>query len=528
MASRILTIEISNELIKICEVSNASAKGVTMHKAITIPTPEGCMDDGVIRNGGSLAETIKLALKDNLMLSAKDVIMTVLSTKIASKEAVLPSVGKGKLADLVKANAAEYFPVNNIDEYVITHTVLETIEEEGTKNKNLRILAMAAPSLMIEGYYDLAKQLGLNLIAVDYLGNSTLQILKHQIDEAPSIVIQVGNESTIINVMRNKVLQFQRTVPYGRSAVVNAVMESKKLSYAVALEILATGRVIHDTFDGDEITESLRYLVNSISRIVDYYIARNQDKPIEKAYIMGDGASMQGIESLFTNELNIEFAKLDTLQGVECDKLFRITRNEQIQYMSTLGAAMAPVNFVPLSVEKTVARKGNTKIFVGLLAAAIVAATLIVAIPAVQYITKKDEKEDLAQKVKQVERSEQILKDLNLSKNKLSDAKKYYKHTVGANDQLYNFICDLEQVLPKEMVVGSFNSVNGSVTMSGQCAGKEIFAKTLMELKKLDYVKNVYSGSGSESLNADENVVVSFTITLQISLPEEKTEESAK
>lgn len=67
MASKILTIEISNELIKMCEVSNVSAKGVTMNKAVTIPTPEGSMDDGAIRNIGSVSAAIKMALKDNIM-----------------------------------------------------------------------------------------------------------------------------------------------------------------------------------------------------------------------------------------------------------------------------------------------------------------------------------------------------------------------------------------------------------------------------------------------------------------------------
>ena len=523
MASKILTIEISNELIKMCEVSNVSAKGVTMNKAVTIPTPEGSMDDGAIRNIGSVSAAIKMALKDNIM-NAKDVVMTVLSTRIASKEAVVPNVKKDKIAELVKANATEYFPVNNIDEYVVTHTVLETIEDAETKSKSVRILAMAAPSLMIESYYELAKQLGLNLVAVDYLGNSTLQILKHQIDEAPSIVIQIGNESTIINVMRNKVLQFQRTVPYGRSAVINAVMENKKLSYAVALEILATGRVIHDTFDGDEITESLRYLVNSVSRIVDYYIARNQDKPIEKAYIMGDGASMQGIESLFTNELNIEFSKMDSLKGVEIDKLFRITRNETIQYMSTLGAALAPVNFVPLTIEKATAKQGNMKLFVGVFALSLVASIALVAIPAISYITAKNDKKALEDKVKIVERSETILNEYNASKNVLADVQKFQNYTVGPNDQLYNFIVDLEKILPKEMIVTSFSSTNGSVTMGGQCKGKEVFAKTLMQLKELDYVTAVYTGSGSETHNADEDVIVSFTITLNISVPKEEAE----
>ena len=41
MASKTLTLEISNELIKLCEVSHKGMKNIAVHKAVTIPTPEG-------------------------------------------------------------------------------------------------------------------------------------------------------------------------------------------------------------------------------------------------------------------------------------------------------------------------------------------------------------------------------------------------------------------------------------------------------------------------------------------------------
>jgi len=164
------------------------------------------------------------------------------------------------------------------------------------------------------------------------------------------------------------------------------------------------------------------------------------------------------------------------------------------------------------------------KLFVGVFALALVASIALIAIPAISYITAKNDKKALEDKVKIVERSETILNEYNASKNVLADVQKFQNYTVGPNDQLYNFIVDLEKILPKEMIVTSFSSTNGSVTMSGQCKGKEVFAKTLMQLKELDYVTAVYTGSGSETHNADEDVIVSFTITLNISVPKAEAE----
>ena len=66
-----------------------------------------------------------------------------------------------------------------MDEYIIQHTVLQEIEDQG--QKKLKIMVAAVPSEVVESYYDLAKALGLKVAFVDYAGNSTYQIMKQQI-----------------------------------------------------------------------------------------------------------------------------------------------------------------------------------------------------------------------------------------------------------------------------------------------------------------------------------------------------------
>lgn len=519
MASKTLTIEISNDLIRLCEVSHAGTKSITVHKAVTVPTPEGAVEDGFLKDVSAVSTSIKMALSDNL-LTTKDVIFTVLSTKIASKEAVLPNVKSKKLDELIRVNAAEYFPVNNIEDYSLTHSVLETITEG--KEKSLRVLAMAAPLNLVSGYYDLGKKLGLNVVAVEYLGNSTLQMLKLQIDEAPSMVIQIGNDSTIINVMKNKILQFQRTVPYGRSAVLNAIMDVKKISYPVASELLTRGSIIHETFDGEEITESLRYLVNSISRIVDYYIGRNQDSPIEKAYIMGEGAAIIGIEKLFTNELNIDFTKIIELSGVEPDKFFRINKNELLAYMAPMGACLEPVNFKMVSAGKVKETKNLDiqKYLIIAIVAAAVAAVVMTAIPVTKYMIYKNKTEDYEKKVKNLEGAKKTYNEYIQYKNMAEQSEDFFNNSCSNNnDYLYQFLKDLEANLPSDISFTSIASDNGSVTMSGYCKDKATLARTLMQLKDMEYVSNVVTKGGTESASKDGIPTVSFTVTCKFTTP---------
>ena len=55
---KLVSIVINNEYIKICEITK-TGKNVIVHKTVTIPTPEGCYEDGILENIPNLASAIK-------------------------------------------------------------------------------------------------------------------------------------------------------------------------------------------------------------------------------------------------------------------------------------------------------------------------------------------------------------------------------------------------------------------------------------------------------------------------------------
>ena len=82
--NRTLSISINNEYIKICELSRKNNKLTTIHKAVTVPTPPRCYNDGTIRDRAELAKAIKVAIDSNRMESTK-AIFSIASSKVATK-----------------------------------------------------------------------------------------------------------------------------------------------------------------------------------------------------------------------------------------------------------------------------------------------------------------------------------------------------------------------------------------------------------------------------------------------------------
>ena len=154
-------------------------------------------------------------------ISNKNAIFVMNSQKVINREVTLTNVNPKKIKEAINANASEYFPVS-IEDYIVSSSVLEeTTSPDG--QKQLRVMAVAAPEAMVHGYYDLGNAAGLKVVAIDYIGNSMLQLIKTQTNEqSTAMVIQLGSESTVLNVVQGKNLLLQRTVPYGTNPVVNA------------------------------------------------------------------------------------------------------------------------------------------------------------------------------------------------------------------------------------------------------------------------------------------------------------------
>lgn len=508
--NRFLTINFNNEFIKVSEVTKTN-KGLIVHKVFSIPTPPRAYRDGIIRDRNAIAKELTIVLQRH-GITTTNVIFTISSTKIATKEVIIPYVSKNKIASIINMNATEYFPVN-IDEYIIESLVLETIENpDNKKDKKLKLMVAAVPSKMIEEYYDFASTMGFKIVAIDYLGNSTLQLLKLQPDVDSSVMIQIENDSTIISVFSKDVLQLQRTVPYGKSMIVNAVMEKRKIfNYDVALDILQKEPLIHPTFDGDEITEILRYLISNVSRIMDYQMSRNSNKPIDKAYIVGNATYILGLEELFQNNLNAPVESISFLKGVSADKKTYVEETTLTAYIANIGAVIAPINFVPKSMTENKKSSGmdfdEMKLVLG---AAVVAAVLLILIPYIQMNAAKKAMEEAEARLKGIKSIEDVIAQYDTVKAQYEDVAKFKELTSNNNDVFPQFIDDLENAMPKGVSITKVDLENGEFNIVGTCSNKQAVVKFIQQVRNISNVKGVFSEEIAEEIDDNGVVTVEF------------------
>lgn len=512
--NKVLSIDITNESITIIELTASPKKQTNIHNVIIFETPEDSYEDGTIKEPEKIANAIREQLVSR-GINNKNAVFVLSSAKIVNREVMVPFVKENKIRGIINANSSEYFPVN-IEDYVVSHSVLETVIDE-ENNKQLRVLAVAAPQQMVRSYYDLGAMAGLNVVSLDYIGNAMLQLIKTQTAaNTTTMVIQLGSESTVLNIVQGDNLLLQRTVPYGTNSVVNVVMDEKGVDATTAMTLLQNDRLITVDFDDNEATGAFRYLINNIGRVMDYYASKNPDKPIEDVFLTGDGALIRGIDGLFKIQLNVSTRIMDSLYNIKFDPSIDLKVYNPVYLVTPIGAAFDPMGF---ELADASSKSGSgSGIGVAPFVALFVIAAGVSAFLAFTSIKDKQEAEDkkaeLEADIAEIKDIEDLIAEWEEVKAVADNAEAMYTSTYHLNENVRTFISELESKIPSDMYITGFSSSDSGVSIPCVATNYDSIAKFIMQLKTIDCIADAYVPSLSKSV--DENtgeMTFTFSVT---------------
>lgn len=539
MNNRVLSIEIGNSFTKICEI-DYKVKKPKVYKVLTVETPEGVVVDGMLQPTQEYADHLVNALGTNGIRTRK-VIFTISSTRVASREVQIPNVKANKIEALVKTNANDYFPVD-LTQYEIGHYLAGGLTEDG----KLRVMALAVPKALLNSYYQLAQMCGWEVECFDYSSNSLYQILRDEKTETVTMMIKIDENNTIVTVLSAGKVLLQRTVAYGVQDAIETMITSGV--YAVNDPMSAVerfqkktclNRVLHQgdklweenagrwededagnvevTAARQKITSSLEPLIVGVSRVIDFYDSRNGDNPIQKTFVTGLGGSFSGMSKLFTNCLE---RKVHTLSDMEdkigMSKAIRSTR--PAAYISCLGAVLAPVGLIDKSQQKTkgmtvVSGTNYTFVSVAVLVLGVILSIAMAVTSLTRYFGTVAENVALQARVEELQPAQAVYNDYLATAAQYDKYQYLYEYTENPNENLVEFINELEQILPSSFWTNSFSSDMEGISMSVTVEGKAAAARTILNIRNMESIEDVQISNITDSKDEAGKSTVTFSIT---------------
>jgi|GEM_PF-5371129 Tfp pilus assembly protein, ATPase PilM len=610
MSSKVLSIEIGTKITKICEVSyNKYAKnsGIKVHNSISFTNPVNVVEDGLIKEKEIYAQALRTQI-EAAKFTTKKVIFSIASTKIAIREITIPPVKDDKIMNLVKTGASEYFPVD-LKEYILSYIIMEKktsdqqknwlgeIEqiktmigntskeirsfvkdlfsikqliddevvkpeesnetdelgnkpEDSSKTKQfIRLNVYAVPANLVKNYYRFAEMVGLEIVSMDYHGNSNYQILKTQEKEGTNVFVQLNERDTIVSILDKDMLVLQRSVAYGISSLVDIIKEQKGLKIETdydALRLLESSNLLdmsnnifpfHSSPDLEEIAvtnepamedinysdsfyevkrnivESLNFLTNSITRMLEYNKSNNKNVIYQNIYLSGFGTRIQGIEHLFSSSIGINNNNLDKINMVKASKKAQSFMLHPSEYMACVGAVLNPVGFIPMElvehkqkIQTVVAT--TTLIILGIFGSALLSYTSFY-----DYMSAKRDYKITHEQLVQMPPSSGIKDKYTNTTQQLDDLSKMEATMQGKSDIL-TLLSQLESKLLTKSYIQSLQFSETGIVMNviiadNQYGANALTAKLLMQLKSID----LFSDVQDSNMAVSEDGQVSLTVT---------------
>lgn len=539
MNNRVLSIEISNSFTKICEI-DYKVKKPKVYKVLTVETPEGVVVDGMLQPTQEYADHLVNALGTN-GIHTKRVIFTISSTRVASREVQIPNVKANKIEALVKTNANDYFPVD-LTQYEIGHYLAGGLTEEG----KLRVMALAVPKALLDSYYQLAQMCGWEVECFDYSSNSLYQILRDEKSEKVTMMIKIDENNTIVTVLSAGKVLLQRTVAYGVQDAIETMIASG--AYAVNDPMSAVerfqkktclNRVLHQgdklweenagrwededagnvevTAARQKITSTLEPLIVGVNRVIDFYDSRNSDNPIQKTFVTGLGGSFSGMSKLFTNCLERKVHTLSEMDDkIGMSKAIRSTR--PAAYISCLGAVLAPVGLIDKSTQKAkgltvVSGTNYTFVSVAVLVLGVILSIAMAVTSLTRYFGTVAENVALQARVEELQPAQTVYNEYLSTAAQYDKYKYLYEYTENPNENLVEFINELEQILPSSFWTNSFSSDMEGISMSVTVEGKAAAARTILNIRNMESIEDVQISNITDTQNELGESAVTFSIT---------------
>lgn len=542
--AKILSIEAEASQIRVAEVEVRGKKG-RIYNCFCIPAPQGAVEDGQIRDTKTLGENLKAELSQR-KIKTKKVYFATGSTRIASREVRIPFVKANRIQSIVEANATDYFPID-VSKYVLSYSVVDVesqkSEDGKEETKQYHLMVYAAPKAISAAYSEFAENAGLTMTGITYTGDSIYHSVKDEYAKGTHILVKVEYTGTSITIIRDGELTLQRNINYGVDSAAETVRAfpefGDRLDANEALDVLCSRKCINPFLDMEsideeisdedrkletaraEVTESLRYLIGNISRIMDYYISRHTDTNFDSIVCCGLGAQVKGLMQLLTNELG---QQVDVLQEF---KNFALPASRDTQEVCLYAAVLSPgtsgVNLMDKVNRKKNEKKETLSGAIIICVVGTVAGVVLTAAGYANRIYQQHEQERLNQRISEESSIEEIYSAYTNAKAQYDNYQNMYQYTNTPNEGLKTFIEELEEKMPSDITVENFSSTGTQVSFSMRVGSKSAAANTIMQLRTFESLSTVTTTGIDEA--EDGTVSLSVLCTYSDPAPLDSSEE---
>ena len=551
MVRKVISIEAGVWWTKVSLVEYRK-KNPPVYQAFAFRTPENAVEDGYIRDKDSFANALKEELRRH-NIREKEVVFTLSSSKVVTREVLIPFVKDNKIRGIIDAQMRDYFPMD-VSSYTVSYSKMDVEEVDG--KKQIKLLLVAIPDNLLNNYCTFADLAGLKVETFDYIGNGTVQLMCDSFLQN-AVVVQLEEQATVISILENKKLVFQRVTPYGYGATLSAIIdhpvlgikdEYEAFDFLLSHNVLYNRPVVQKMEDEeemkhqqamadetyDDLAESLRYHLHIANTAIEYYQNQVKREFTGNLYLVGDGSRFAGMHKLFAQEMplpiqDINFASIIDLKSESQKAAVAQTQSQgtyeapgqvkerpkaatPVGFLSVIGAAVHPIDAKPKEMREADVKKNGLRNSYVILAGAALISVLLILGSSVRLLVATAQHNKLQKRIQELS----YVQDTYDESAKVQQEEKTYENidraTLCNNEQLLPLINQLEEQLPRDIHVESIQTDNSMVVLNMVADKKVTVGQMLLNFQEVTLLQNLDIPQMTETVDDVGNTTWTYTL----------------
>ncbi|NMB33015.1 MAG: pilus assembly protein PilM [Clostridium sp.] len=354
-------IDVGYRNIKVVEVSVRKNNSIFIENYGIVPTPTDCIKNGAIYDVDKVLKVVKTVVREQRM-RAKNAKIIMSGTNIITRIYMIDKVPNESDNFTVKNSIPKFLPID-VDNYRVDYKILQTIKEN--QKEKYKVFITAVPKNILQSYVDVLQGLDLKPLAVDIPANSTAKFFNRDIqtrdmDDYYSkrkfkkvegdtfAVLDFGSETTIVNFLKDKILEFNKVILSGSSNMDEHISrelslpleeaERLKKLYGMTMPNSLSKRDHVVTYG--KVSGFIERLTRQIVKCFEFYLERCYGSPISKIFIIGGGSQLNGLNQYLFSTFNVPVYPVGLLNMKGVDLKKSLDRDKLNYLINSVGISL--------------------------------------------------------------------------------------------------------------------------------------------------------------------------------------------
>ncbi|MBC7999447.1 MAG: type IV pilus assembly protein PilM [Leptolyngbya sp.] len=339
-----LGLDINSDSITLVQLEKTRA-GIEVMRFACQPTPPNSVRDGLITDPDLVGEVVLDLMNEagitpamgtptlNIVVPAQAVVIRLMPVPTGMPD--------DELADVVTQEATNHvpFPIGdaNLDWSLMPAT--ERTDFDGVRRVDV-ILAAIQRSI-VETYWRMADSAGAKLGRVEVSSLAVIRslALAGYLGSSGhlSMIVNLRQDATDINVVRSCMPLFGRSVIMGVETMTEAVSRSLEVSYDQALDLLPEITMFGQPSTDPRMGQAAQVVrtifsdvADELSKSLDFYRSQVGDVKVDQIILAGPGCMVPQLDQFFFNRLNIRTVVCDPMRDIKHDETEIVDRMRPI------------------------------------------------------------------------------------------------------------------------------------------------------------------------------------------------------